>query len=198
MKTAFADITAGTRLACAWLATSRPARKAEEVFPVFKRETGPALIYKKQKLDRQDIIDIVDFDVVAWLKVEMRGKLDEEIARAALFGDGRPTMVGGNLNPDKIPDPGANNTSGNGIRAIVNDNDLYTGTYSVPLAANATGDTWNVLLDSVTMAGEFYRGPATRPKFIPVPGLQPAPGRSVTPSVTGSTGTWVRSRATRT
>ena len=133
---------------------------------MFKRSTGPAMIYKKQKLDRQDIIDIKDFNVVAWLKVEMRGKLDEEIARAALFGDGRPTMVGGELNPDKIQDPGAASTSGDGIRAIVNDNDLYTGTFNVPMPADPGTDDWNRLLDEVTEAGEFYRGSGDKTAFV--------------------------------
>jgi hypothetical protein len=124
------------------------------------------MIYKKQKLDRQDIIDITDFDVVAWMKVEMRGKLDEEIARAALFGDGRPTMVNGELNPDKIQDPGGDNKSGDGIRAIVNDNDLYVTTYDVPLSATATGNEWNILLDTVTESGEDYRGSGNKTAFV--------------------------------
>jgi hypothetical protein len=134
------------------------------VFPVFKRTTGPAFIYKKQKLDRQDIIDIVDFDVVAWMKVEMRGKLDEEIARAGLFGDGRPVMVNGELNPDKIPEP--TGTSGDGIRSVINDDDLYTMTFDVPLAADATGNEWNALLDAVVEAGEHYRGSGNKTAFV--------------------------------
>lgn len=163
VKTLYADITAEEARARGYI---KGNQKVEEVFPVFKRSTGPAMIYKKQKLDRQDIIDIVDFDVVAWMKVEMRGKLDEEIARAALFGDGRPTMVNGELNPDKIQDPGAANNSGDGIRAIVNDNDLYTGTFSVPLPANPSSSDWNILLDTVTEAGEFYRGSGNKTAFI--------------------------------
>lgn len=163
VKTMYADITADEARARGYI---KAGKKVEEVFPVFKRTTGPALIYKKQKLDRQDIIDITDFDVVAWMKVEMRGKLDEEIARAALFGDGRPTMVNGELNPDKIQDPGADNTSGDGIRAIVNDNDLYTITYDVPLAPDATGNAWNILLDTVTESGEDYRGSGNKTAFV--------------------------------
>lgn len=164
VKTFHADITADEARARGYI---KAGMKVEEVFPVFKRTTGPTMIYKKQKLDRQDIIDIVDFDVVAWMKVEMRGKLDEEIARAAMFGDGRPTMVNGELNPDKIPDPGGDNASGDGIRAIVNDNDLYTMTFDVPLAADATGDTWNVLLDTAIEADEHYRGSGNKVAFIP-------------------------------
>lgn len=163
VKSTYADITADEARARGYI---KGNQKVEEVFPVFKRTTGPAWIYKKQKLDRQDIIDITDFDVVAWMKVEMRGKLDEEIARAALFGDGRPAMIGGDLNPDKIQDPGADNTSGNGIRAIVDDNDLYVTTYSVPLAADATGSAWNILLDTSVEAQEDYRGSGNRTAFV--------------------------------
>lgn len=163
VKTFHADITADEARARGYI---KGNQKVEEVFPIFKRTTGPALIYKKQKLDRQDIIDITSFDVVAWMKVEMRGKLDEEIARAALFGDGRPTMVNGELNPDKIPDPGADNKSGDGIRAIVNDNDLYTVTYNVPIAAGAKDDTWNALLDTAIEADEDYRGSGNKTAFV--------------------------------
>lgn len=163
VKTFHADITADEARARGYI---KGNQKVEEVFPIFKRTTGPALIYKKQKLDRQDIIDITSFDVVAWMKVEMRGKLDEEIARAALFGDGRPTMVNGELNPDKIPDPGADNKSGDGIRAIVNDNDLYTITYNVPIAAGAKDSTWNALLDTAIEADEDYRGSGNKTAFV--------------------------------
>lgn len=163
VKTFHADITADEARARGYIKSNQ---KVEEVFPIFKRTTGPALIYKKQKLDRQDIIDITSFDVVAWMKVEMRGKLDEEIARAALFGDGRPTMVNGELNPDKIPDPGGDNKSGDGIRAIVNDNDLYTVTYNVPIAAGAKDDTWNALLDTAIEADEDYRGSGNKTAFV--------------------------------
>lgn len=164
VKTIYADITADEARAKGYI---KAHEKTEEVFPVFKRETGPAWIIKKQKLDRQDIIDIVDFDVVAWMKVEMRGKLDEELARAALFGDGRPALLpDGTTNPDKIPDPGASANSGNGIRAIVSDADLYVTTYDVPLAANATGDAWNVLLDKSVESDEDYLGSGDKTAFM--------------------------------
>ena len=87
--------------------------KKEEVFGLLKRTVEPTTIYKKQKLDRDDAIDITDFDVVAWLKSEMRMMLDEEIARAILFGDGRSA-----LSVDKI--------SEKNIIPIINDADLYT------------------------------------------------------------------------
>jgi HK97 family phage prohead protease len=164
VKTMYADITADEARAKGYIKANQ---KTEEVFPVFARSTGPTWVIKKQKLDRQDIIDIVDFDVVAWMKAEMRGKLDEEIARAALFGDGRPTMVNGSLNPDKIKDPGAAAASGDGIRAVVNDHELYATTYDIPLDVSTTGQTWNVLLDGVTEAGEFYLGSGNKTAFMP-------------------------------
>lgn len=163
VKTMYADITADEARAKGYIKANE---KTEEVFPVFKRVTGPAWVYKKQKLDRQDIIDIVDFDVVAWMKAEMRGKLDEEVARAGLFGDGRPEMIGAEMNPDKIKDPGANNLDGNGIRAVVNDHELYATTYDIPMAANASGNAWHALLDGVTEAGEFYMGSGNKTAFM--------------------------------
>lgn len=161
VKTLYADITADEARARGYI---KGNQKVEEVFPIFKRTTGPAWIYKKQKLDRQDIIDITDFDVVAWMKVEMRGKLDEEIARAGLFGDGRPVMIGGDLNPDKIPEP--TGTSGDGIRSVYNDDDLYTSRFSVPMPADPTSADYNGLLDTVTEAGEHYRGSGNKTAFV--------------------------------
>ena len=156
VKTAYADITADEARARGYI---KAAEKTEEVFPVFKRTTGPALIYKKQKLDRQDIIDVTDFDVVAWIKVEMRGKLDEELARAGLFGDGR--TVG---HDDKIPEP--TGSSGDGIRSVVHDASLYTSTIDVALPATPVGDDWNLLLDAVTEASEGYMGSGNKTAFI--------------------------------
>lgn len=163
VKSMYADITADEARAKGWI---KGHMKTDEVFPVFKRVTGPTWVIKKQKLDRQDIIDIVDFDVVAWMKAEMRGKLDEEVARAGLFGDNRPAMVGGDINPDKIKDPGPNSLDGNGIRAVVNDHEVYATTYDVPMAADARGDAWNALLDTVTEAGEDYRGSGNKTAFL--------------------------------
>jgi len=96
-------------------------QKKDEVVKLMKRTTGPTTVYKKQKLDRDDLIDIdiTDINVVAWLKAEIRTMLEEEIARAILFGDGRAAG-----HDDKIKDPeGAN--SGDGIRSIVHDADFY-------------------------------------------------------------------------
>jgi HK97 family phage prohead protease len=156
VKTVYADITADEARARGYIKANE---KVEEVFPVFRRTTGPAMVYKKQKLDRQDIIDVTDFDIVAWMKVEMRGKLDEEIARAGLFGDGR--TVG---DDDKIPEP--TGTSGDGIRSIVKDDNLYTDKYSVALPATPVGTDWNLLLDAVTTASEHYMGSGNRTAFV--------------------------------
>lgn len=101
--------------------------KKEEVFSLLKRSTSPTTIYKKQKMDRDDVIDITDFDVVAWIKKEMRMMLDEEIARAILVGDGRLSS-----SDDKINE--AN------IRPIWKDEDLYTIKAAVKVTADATAD----------------------------------------------------------
>lgn len=162
VKTTYADITADEARARGYI---KAGQKVDEVFPVFRRTTGPAWIYKRQKLDRQDIIDITDFDVVAWMKVEMRGKLDEELARAGLFGDGRDVLLGdGTPNPDKIQEPTGN--EGNGIRSIFNDDDLYATRYFVPLSADPTNEEYNNFLDSVTEAQEFYLGSGNKTAFM--------------------------------
>ena len=109
IKSSFADITADEARALGYI---KGNRKKEEVFTLLRRTTDPQTIYKKQKLDRDDVIDITDFDVVAWIKGEMRMMLDEEIARAILIGDGRATD-----SPDKI--------NQQHVRAIWKDDDLF-------------------------------------------------------------------------
>lgn len=110
LKTIYADITPDDARARGYITGKL---KKEEVFGLLKRVTSPTTVYKKQKLDRDDIVDITDFDVVAWMKKEMRGKLDEELARAMLIGDGRLVS-----SDDKIKEAH--------IRPIFNDSDLYT------------------------------------------------------------------------
>ena len=102
-------------------------QKVEEVFTLLKRSTTPTTVYKKQKLDRDDVIDITDFDVVAWIKGEMRMMLDEEFARAYLVGDGRNSSSDDKINEQNI-------------RPIWTDADLYTIKVSVPVADSATDD----------------------------------------------------------
>lgn len=110
VKSTFANITEDEARAKGYI---KGSLKKEEVFSLLKRTTDPQTIYKKQKLDRDDVIDITDFDIVSWLKAEMRMMLDEEIARAVLIGDGRLTS-----DEDHI--------SHSHIRPIFNDADLYT------------------------------------------------------------------------
>ena len=117
--------------------------KREEFFKVSKRVTTPQTIYKKQKLDRDDVLDITDFDVVAWLKGEMRLMLEEELARAILVGDGRSAG-----DEDKI--------SEDHIRPIANDSDLYV-TY-LYVNVNDAGFSAEDIIDSVTMQRRHYRG----------------------------------------
>ena len=110
MRTTHANITMDEARAKGYM---KGNRKEEEVFNLLRRSVDPQTIYKKQKFDRDDIIDIDDFDVIAWVKVEMRDMLNEEIARAILLGDGRSTV-----DPDKI--------FPTHIKPIVDDDDLYT------------------------------------------------------------------------
>ena len=121
-------------------------RKKEEVFTLLKRTTTPTTIYKKQKLDRDDVVDITDFDVVAWLKMEMRMMLDEEIARAILVGDGRL--------PDS--DDKVNETC---IRPIASDDDLYCVKAPVAVAAAATeDDIAKAFIKTVIKSRKEYKG----------------------------------------
>lgn len=115
IKTTQADITADEARARGYV---KGNLKKEEIFRLLQRKTTPTTIYKKQKLDRDDIIDITSFDVVAWVKAEMRIMLDEEIARAILIGDGRPVeKADGEPNEDKIDETH--------LRPIWTDDDLY-------------------------------------------------------------------------
>lgn len=116
IKTILADITEDDARAKGYIKASM---KKEEWFTLAKRVTTPQTVYKKQKLDRNDILDITDFDVVIWVKEEMRLMLDEEIAAAALVGDGRSAG-----DPDKIKSPSPT-ADGEGIRAIALDASYY-------------------------------------------------------------------------
>lgn len=124
IKSIFANITEDEARAKGYI---KGNLKKEEVFSLLKRSTTPTTIYKKQKLDRDDIVDITDFDVVNFLKAEMRTMLDEEIARAALVGDGRLASSDDKINEQNI-------------RPIWTDADLYTIKYKVTFDANATAD----------------------------------------------------------
>lgn len=130
--------------------------KEEEFFGISQRTTTPTTVYKKQQLDRDDIIDITDFDVVTWMKGEMRLMLEEEIARAVLVGDGRAIS-----STDKVKDPiGA--AEGSGIRSILNDHELFATTVNVNLD-DADSD-YNEVFDAVIRARRFFRG-SGKPTF---------------------------------
>lgn len=124
IKSTYADITGEQARARGYV---KGNLKVEEVIKAFKRTTSPTTIYKKQKLDRDDVIDITDFDVVAWLRAEMRTMLNEEIARAILIGDGREDDDNDKINEENI-------------RPIWKDSDVYTVKHAIPVAAAATAD----------------------------------------------------------
>lgn len=147
IKTLTADLTQDAARAKGYI---KGNYKTEEWFGVTKRTTSPTTVYKKQKLDRDDILDITDFDVVAWLMGEMRIMLEEELARAILLGDGRAVE-----DEDKIKDPlGA--SDGTGIRSILNDHELFVSTLWVNVAdANSN---YEEVIDSVMDGFEYYKG----------------------------------------
>ena len=143
IKSLFADITADEARAKGYI---KGKMKKEEVFTLLKRTTTPTTIYKKQKMDRDDVVDITDFDVIAWLKKEMRLMLDEEIARAILIGDGRLPS-----SDDKI-----NETN---VRPILTDEDLYTVKANITVAPDATGsEKAKAFIDAVIRSRKEYKG----------------------------------------
>ena len=143
IKSTHANITADEARAKGYI---KGHLKKEEVFTLLKRTTTPTTIYKKQKMDRDDIIDITDFDVVAYIKAEMRMMLDEEIARAILVGDGRSTS-----SDDKIPETN--------IRPIAKDEDLYTIKAPVVVAKDATEDAIaKAFIRTVIKSRKEYKG----------------------------------------
>ena len=151
IKSMFADITEDEARAKGYI---KGKMKKEEVFGLLKRTTTPTTIYKKQKLDRDDVIDITDFDVVAWLKQEMRMMLNEEIARAVLVGDGRL-----NSDDDKINELN--------IRPIWKDEDLYTVKYKLTLAADANESVRaKTFIRGAIRARKEYRGSGNPTMFM--------------------------------
>lgn len=143
IKSIFADITADEARAKGYI---KGKLKKEEVFTLLKRTTTPTTIYKKQKIDRDDVIDITDFDVIAWLKSEMRVMLDEEIARAILVGDGRLAS-----SDDKIKE--------DCIRPIWTDADLYTVKKLIEYAAAATDDDKaDAFITAIIKSRKEYKG----------------------------------------
>lgn len=146
IKSVFADIRDDKARAKGY--AKKAQKKTEEVIKLLTRTTAPTTIYKKQKLDRDDIVDITDFNVVAWLKNEMKGKLSEEIARAILIGDGRAIT-----DPDRVDDEA--------IRPILKENDLYA--FHKSLEANTTDET---LVDDIVLASADLEGSGAPTLFI--------------------------------
>lgn len=143
IKSVFADITEDEARAKGYL---KGHLKKDEVFSLLKRTTDPQTVYKRQKMDRDDIIDITDFDVVRWIKAEMRVMLDEEIARAILIGDGRL-----NTSDDKI--------SEDHVRPVVTDKPLFNTKVDVTVGATATGaDLAEAFIDNAIRARKNYKG----------------------------------------
>lgn len=149
-KSMFADLTEEDARAKGYI---KGNFKKEEVFGLLRRSTSPTTVYKKQKLDRDDVIDITSFDVVAWLKQEMRLKLNRELALAYLLGDGRLAA-----SEDKIDE--------NCIRPVFNDSDLFT----IKVQCKTTGlttveDKYKALIKQIIRARKDYRGSGTPTLF---------------------------------
>lgn len=143
IKSIFADITEPDARARGYV---KGNRKVEEVFGLLKRSTTPTTVYKKQKLDRDDIIDITDFDVVSWLKTEMRGMLDEELARAFLIGDGRSAASSDKINEQNI-------------RPIYSDDDLFVIRKAIAITSSTTVDEkCKQFIRTCIKARKDYRG----------------------------------------
>ena len=143
IRSTFANITEEDARAKGYI---KGKLKKDEVFSLLKRSTTPTTVYKKQKLDRDDAVDITDFDVVAWLKSEMRMMLDEELARAFLIGDGRISSSDDKINEQNV-------------RPIYNDDDLYTVKAVIEVAQNATEEEkTKAFIKSVIKNRKEYKG----------------------------------------
>lgn len=143
IKSLFANITADEARARGYM---KGNRKEEEVFTLLKRTTDPQTVYKKQAFERDDVIDITDFDVVSWTKTEMRGMLDEEIARAVIVGDGRSSASNDKIHEEHI-------------RPVWTDDDLYTIKKVIRLSAGATDSARaTAFIEGIIRARKDYKG----------------------------------------
>ena len=151
IKTIVADITGEEARALGYV---KGNEKSEEVISLLKRTTEPQTVYKKQKLDRDDIIDITDFDVVVWLRAEMRGRLEAELARAMLVSDGRSSA-----SDDKIIETK--------IRPIATDAALYTVPVVIsPEDEQATEPTTSEIIDAIIRSRKYYKGSGNPSLFV--------------------------------
>jgi hypothetical protein len=149
IKTVLADITADEARARGYVKANE---KVDEVITLLKRTTDPQTVYKKQKLDRDDVIDITDFDVVVWLRAEMRMMLEEEIARAQLVGDGRLSSSEDKIKEDRI-------------RPICTDADVYTVEILIEESA-----TTAQMIDKIILGRKNYKGSGV-PSFFTTPDI---------------------------
>lgn len=146
IKSQYANITEDEARARGYI---KGKQKKTEVFTILKRTTSPTTVYKFQKMDRDDIIDITDFDVIAWIKAEMRMMLDEEIARAILIGDGRMSDDESHISEDHI-------------RPIAKDVPLFNTKVKVEVASDASSDVVaSETIDAVIRARKHYKGSGT-------------------------------------
>ena len=143
IKSVFADLTPDAARAKGYV---KGTLKIDQVLGLLKRETTPTTVYKKQSMDRDDVVDITDFDVVSWLKSEMRGQLNEELARAYLVGDQRTAGENDKINEQCI-------------RPIWTDADLFTIKEAVEVAANASDDVVaKAFIRHCVMCRKDYKG----------------------------------------
>lgn len=150
VKSRFADITQPEARARGYI---KGEYKKEEWFSLMHRSTTPTTVYKKQVLDRDDVLDASDWDIIAWMKGEMQLMLREELARAILFGDGREID-----DPDKIKDPIGTAEMGVGIRSIANDDELFVTTLWIDDAINAPGYDYEDMVKTVLRGRRFHKG----------------------------------------
>lgn len=151
IKSTAADLTKDEARARGYI---KGKKKIEEQFALLKRVTTPTTVYKKQGLDRDDVIDITDFDVVTFLKAEMRMMLNEELARAIMIGDGRLTSDESKINEQNI-------------RPIYSDNDMYTIHHEVVYGANATDDDKaNAIVTAANRSRKDYKGSGSPVLYI--------------------------------
>lgn len=152
VKTIFADITADEARAKGY---TKGNLKIEEVFKLLKRVTTPTTVYKKQKLDRDDLLDITDFNVIPWMKGELRMMLNEELARAYLIGDGRTELSEDKINEDNI-------------RPIWKMEDLFTVKVAVETSDAATADDKaRAFIKACIKSRKEYKGSGNPTMFMP-------------------------------
>lgn len=152
VKSVFADITADEARAKGY---TKGGKKVDEVFKLLKRVTNPTTVYKKQKLDRDDLLDITDFNVIPWMKGELRMMLNEELARAYLIGDGRSSVSEDKINEDCI-------------RPIWKMEDLFTVKVAIDVTAETTAeDRAKAFITACVKSRKDYQGSGNPSMFMP-------------------------------